>query len=1069
MVGVAKLPETRSDPMLQMNGTLTVADGGMANLFETYFNGKNFATSQHGPDRYNSKTHFHLEDQPSVFKDMGQILLNLANQGMSWVNSPNFMPVTYSEVLEESWVTVRFDKLVFPEQVPNESVSRVFGISKERVIARKKRFGLGIEFDVENMLKKEGQDEFALFYAKLVRVFTELVAFLSMARLAEMNVLDIYYFNDHMTRTMGFFQTQIKEEVKDTWAAHKGHQGPFPTLYKFRSRMVSENPDGGAPSHIVVQADKEGFFKFGVPGVNEFALAGPPAEGMLTTDKVLTVIQGAAVRPMPSFAQDYVEDGRTYSMLSRRAEHGNYFVWRNEMLKFAARDVNVALQGYLSFFSETENNMFKHQATTLNENCGRWEVDGRLHHFHTGLENDQFTFRDSQGQWRGCRVIGDMNPEYLSRKLMKGMVNSFMKDYDRPQLQRLHHQLNQSTDFPKTLKDMKPEDAGVIYGLANRLKVILGGDANPLFHPENMYIDIEDEAVCTVYSLFVNVFGCIQRETDVVDEPHDETTEETENSGLSNTDMNIYGNYKIVEEGVEDESDVINYEAYQEALTALQTCIQGAIKVYQTSSGKPKKMKKSEKPVDTISEDTFRRLKQCEFTVNKYLTESVGHNVNLKTHDIKSLTNFFDGFGTLSTDEKEKRMVGMDALATILQAIGSGACTWDGFLAANGISSLEELNTVLMDGRVPDSMPTNKPIWKKTMDGDEVDMEQPDRATLRKKKYTPFRLMKTFDTGANFAENEFDDVDDEFDDVEDYEGYKRTRVENDRSYDLENGQPDNVGDSDNLSRNIDRAMKDFYDTIERGVALCLLSTPVHRDVFDAMLRDDVFIPTEYLIVRPWMKYNASAVMIIQGGAGLGGATVGFPLVGIEWTVKDQTGLLHATQYCGAAIKDQKRKLTLPYMFYEGVLGGAGHEFFTEEELAKHVKNHFRTRGENAPSLLCMTIPEGSWVNPDYVALPGYLFTEEKRPHYETWAYYGRRYSFANLIGHAMTIYERMLNRNANMICFQGTQAQAAAPSGVEGNVKENKGHHGMERPGDRHIRETGSGIKEHKGISLFSR
>lgn len=267
-----------------------------------------------------------------------------------------------------------------------------------------------------------------------------------------------------------------------------------------------------------------------------------------------------------------------------------------------------------------------------------------------------------------------------------------------------------------------------------------------------------------------------------------------------------------------------------------------------------------------------------------------------------------------------------------------------------------------------------------------------------------------------------------------------------------------------MQKNMAEVMLNFPDPVERGVALALLATPIQVDVWDTMLQHNIQIPCEYVLVRPQHHLLMSDLMLCKGGRDLGETIVGYGHTGIGWKVENKSGDLHTTQWMGALIRNYAYRCIVRNVFHEESYGGGGHTFFTEQEWAQHVASDFSTPGYDRPSLLCMMVPVGSHVKEDSIYLTGFGPNdgEDSRAHYHGWRFYGLRYSFSQIRNDSATVvYEGSMGRRTNVVCFQGTQRQCGNINGDPGEMIENKGHLGIERPGDRAVRKGGVKMKPH--------
>ncbi len=912
-----------------------------------YFTGALMNGSQRTAGSRDSWTHHTLADQKRVEMEMSIIYHNLNHQMFTWVNDPSFMPVEYTDKLTKEFTVLKFDKNVFPDQTPAESVSRIFGMSKEQRTFRSKRYGLAMIFEVDNMMTPEGQEEFAMTAAKITTVFVEHIAFLSLSRLLSPNSEDIFYQNQYGTPTIASKLNQIKTEIEETFAGHKTSAGPFPTTWKYRQEMIRNNPDGGAPNYVILNPDKQGLFKFGMARTSEYNRAGPPAEGMLTGYEELQNIQGMSFRGLPSFAQDVIEDGKPYSMLTRRAEIGNYFVWRNKMLEFKPEEINIALQGYIYVWSEPSDGLEKIQMKSLVQHCGRWDDQGNLHEdFHQGVENDLFTFCDPQtNEWRRCDTIQDMDPKFI-KPIIKTMTKAIIdRNVDNPV-----QVFDTAVETPWDLAALHPEQKKAVQ-FVRKLFAVLGGQEN------NMMVGVDPNNIESFAAMFARAF---------------------------NKDANTGGVDIAAGAGLGDELGEVGG-------TLLNDHRENAGGINYTVD--PAVIEECLAVFGDVDDAVTGRL-------NDYLARAkAGTQMDVSKEMFVAITQLMRG----ARRNQLKSVRDLTAFITYIQG--------------KTLDELVELQVAYKD------WPTNT---KNAVQGSMfVQNETLDNALRDQTGVTKKAKLAKFN-----------------------------EMEEDSNAWLNHRYIDSI----------------FFDDFHKGVARLILGAPITLDVFLAMIENDVPPPMEFVLLRPHMVYRSSAVVLVQGGKELGGASVGYPHVGISWTVQDKTGELHVTQWGSAYIRDYRRRCIIPFMFYEGTLGGANADLITMPQWNQYVDDGFYSDDPNCPAILACAIPIGSAVRKDVLSTIGTMWDDVREDiHYHSAVYYGKAYRLNDLRGDSKTLFERMVNQLPNTMCFQGTQVQCGGVDGSAGTPIENRGHHGIERPGDLLIRQTGMSVRENMTAPLVCR
>ena len=258
-----------------------------------------------------------------------------------------------------------------------------------------------------------------------------------------------------------------------------------------------------------------------------------------------------------------------------------------------------------------------------------------------------------------------------------------------------------------------------------------------------------------------------------------------------------------------------------------------------------------------------------------------------------------------------------------------------------------------------------------------------------------------------------------------------------------------------------------HDIVGRAIALAYLSTPIHRDVFDTMLGENIHLPTEYLVLRPWMGYAMSAMVVAEGGVAMGESIYGYGDTKMSWATKNKSGDLHRTEWFGAIMYDYFKRIVIRHAFYEACHGGAGHRFYTDEHIARYITDREEYDvNEERPSILVCSIPYGSDVRNEALDICGKIWSTDQL-NYATAAFYKIRYMFAKMNNQYKSLLQSVDRPRKNTVTFQGTSCQCGNINGDPGPLIENKGHHGKERPGSAGIRRNGMTIMSPNAPSFY--
>jgi len=1104
------------------DGKLSVsADGGLGQFIHNYFNSSMFqGMSMHGQDRENSRTHFILGDQQAALSDLNVVIRNMENMHYLWVNQ-ELMPIRYTTDLQTEFTIVRFDKRATPEETPAESISRMLNISKESFIQRSRRYGLGAKFESDQIGTPQGQKEFVMFVTKISKVFAEHAALLGLSKILMPNAADLYYYNKYGNQSMVSRLNQIMLEVDTTFVGHKNEDGPLEEIYRCTQLMLQMNTDGGPVTHCMFSPEKMPLFKFAMTKLS--------TKDEVLSGNALQSIQDLKYRPFPSFPADMVEIGREFSMLTRRIEIGNRFIWRNEMLKFAPTDTNIRLQGYINLFDENRDNLATLGVDDLNKYDPRWDADtGFLRSDHEDTKNDLYTYKTIGGRVTACRIIGDMNPDFLPQDYLESVVGVFLKGIDVVQMEEDLVIWASGAMPPVVLKRLRD--------FMRKARITFGDDKHLLFKTENLLAPLADIAGQhepaedrLLRSFMYNLFGAIRGAWLF---PWQVAAGAGAVAGAAPPPVpRMFGGI-VPPAGLNDGfvdpnapgADPISgkYRAANERLTFdVATAIDERLEALQVLFGRADLAVRPGMSVDRIAQigrvnilargaagafqfldlpTMVQRMGTMRRTLAAYSAPGV-FSSNLSNNDFGVIRQGLE----VMLDAGHAAAVGniaacqtaamlwfkrLEHLVQCFQLAGTDAgyelddvLIENGFYDANAAAAAAPVvipaGQIFRAGVHPDpAVNTNVfrlpaaavaggaaaiaqvPLrdfshymarlnvagwtahadWFPAVVADQIMPEGTVNVTHSSDILAPacFGGITSFHVRPETEEDDFDTA-----------RRKRARDEMD----------DTLGDNNNLRHNTARMTGIFASNVEVGVGRLLLLTAIHRDVFSAMLKKNIHIPSEFVIWRPHMTYQTSAVVLFQAQGGVGAVNCGYPNAALGKNVMDKTLYFHVTQWVGPMVPDYRRRMILPYVFYEGRLGGAGSEFFDQRTWSEFIDANWFTSDPNGPSLIPTSIPIGSKVRPTFSDYRGKAFNDETEYHYHSHEVYGKLLAWRDLNGESLSIMERMNNFNPNTLCFQGTQVQVGKVDGSPGLPVENLGHHGMERPGDRFMRERGSTVK----------
>jgi len=1114
MATIANLPST-SDKGQYYGGWLTQNgngqystgnDTGMEQWFATYFNGSNAPTSQYGPGHRDQRGHYNLPDHKAVLADLEPVIYKWITGALSFINNPDFFPAFYSEKLEFSQSVVEFSGPVYVEEEPEESVARTFGIKRSQITFRCKRYGLAYEWSVDNMMRPEGREEFLLFTGKISNAFAENIAMLSLMRLLEPRTEDVFYMNLYGGSNYMNTMKRLEDEKDKTFSGHKTSAGIFPVLWTEREDMIRKYPDGGAPNYCMIDGRYQVMWKFNMERVSDVSRAGPSALGMLTGTTVLDDIQGMKVVTLPPFATDTWDGEEGIQLLNRSVRIGNFHPWRNKMLDFKPEAVNIATQGYIYLLDEPSNlNPVKKSWVDLNRADFHWDTNGRFKATLDGEENHPFTYLNQYGDWVRARYIGDFKPHALNRRIINGMVQTTMNHFRKMGIQDIINKIKGGVVLTQ-------DESRMFHAFVKKLEKLFGGSNNIVFNDENLVAVNGNETTDQKKSrsVLLNLFGIdafapvvapapgvnlvftagLSDENLVVSDQHFAQFTAGLADVVSTTDgkyevdqnfKNLMGNVgsrlaqlktsinRIANPAVAAPAAIARpaaFGAHDVNVAAIDVGI-GAFDVPAGDRPNPKTITTAA-PTPERQNSMVQIIDRMIHNAFVYQSLNEGDSCNLSVYNAYNLDQLImaiNGAAGLNAAAKLAHVPRLDAIVTIMQAVGQSVTVEDQLksarehfyqLGVDNAADVQDLATRLVQGNIVvadienllqvRSLPTDKPV-----------VQLFDTAFRNVKKWDVYNYS---DVRTRYGQG------------------KRNPMANERStrrYDLKavSTSTPSVGDNDNFSENVAKAAMEISlsGDVERAIFFCILATPCMRDVYENLLVNDIFVPVEYVLHQPNKVYRTSSPCMVQGGKDLGFATYAYPNCALAMSAMNMTGYLHVTEHHGAVLKNPKRRRLLFHVLYRDTMGGSSARFMTRREFESLKDNQWEWGGEeSAGSIIPISVSVGSYIAEEKMDVRGKFFPEQETTlHYETAGYLTKELGLADIVSSDhLTIMERTSRPVMNTVEWRGTSAQADSPSGEPRDIRENLGHHGMERPGDNRMRRGGLEVRSGTIPPLFN-
>jgi hypothetical protein len=1027
-------------------------DGGFGQFTDKYFNVDAFTNQTTVGATSAQVTRFDLADQAAVLRDYTLILKRWQMKNWSWVNVPGFIPVEYTTDLTHEVTFVEFTENQHPEVAPMEVPPRYITLSRRTVIETSRNFNLGFPFNNRQMATPAGQEEFAMFSARITQLFTELVARMSLVKLFRPHPLDDYFYNpSDNAMSLPQILDCLADEKDVAFCGNASKFGAFPIIYEKARQMDFINPDGGWPNKVLFNPSKNTLFKFEVDPETR------PPGFMMSADGVQTMF-GMEFRAVPIFTQSQTkQDTDVGSLLATRVEFGNTVPCRWDLLNYDKDKISIASQGVRSVYSENADGPVDKSYVDLNRNDSRWDPEtGFLHDNHKGIEKDMYTYLDVETRdWVPCRVVGDMKPDSndgtspgLTDRALRGMVKTFTKSMD---IAKLGDYIDQAINWAPggDAANFPREQRNALLAFASRAMVTLGGTKNPLFRG---YTPEQGDRPRWAFARIMRSIFKTELHEDFFPQGapgHPAVPDRQTRQAARDARLGIHGpagriaGRAVVQAGADevvdgdmgfgDTSDEITgqYERpagtnYNEIMASLDEIERLAVRVGRDSL------------IPKL--DRFTKL------LNRYFSDET-ESSNLSTEDFEVIKNGFQWIASdLNIGRVEKRIAFLEHYVGCLQKAGSYSAVGvsvEDVLARNGFEHANVLYAQTLGGNVWDN------DWFDGMNDENVPaMDNINERFVPGTRRNPRNI---------------------------YEDIESFHVKEDpRALDQDQGStqrrridlPEMVGDNANISANVDRVNRMYYDPIEKAVALMVLLVPIHRDVYTEMMENDIIIPHEWVIVQHQMEYETEGVCIVQAGTeGIGRAMLSYPAAEIGSSAMEMAGMMHVAQFI-SVVTDHRRRWIIPHIFYRKCLGGASMEIYTPEEYEAHRLRQYFSEGYDRPSAVPVSIPVGSHVN-GTLFIAGYLSeTEETRPHYASYQFYGRHLGWDKFDPDTACLYQRIQTKKPNGLCFEGTWA-GYTMDGRHTNIHENQGHHGQERPGDREVRQRGTKVRVTQGSNLF--
>jgi len=1110
-------------PMLEQDnkfGPVGHQQTPLSTFFNNYFPTANEQYYTPGPGRFDTRSELVLADSEQVFKDLGIVIRELARDNALWVNQ-SLMPIEVTDKIEFQVTVLRFDDVVTLEQTPAFGTSRTLDFFKDKTMVRNKRWGKALTFELDMMLRKEGQEIFTMQLSRIIRAFKDHASYIALNALFSYNKSDRNYFRTNAALANLVNMQHYQREIDEFGCFNKSLSRGFGVMYRYANAI--ENVNGIRPQFAIIPVEKQGLFKFGINKMNEHYRGGQNAVTQFMNGEEIASLQGISLRPSPCFPQHVFDNNEPVNLLSNIVTTGEYLVYEDLGRKFG-KEYSTGKHAYIDCFSQSARGWRRIWVQEMNRHNGRWDSDGNLHYDHWQLIHgnvvqgqsfeelsDQYIYHDKiTGSYKVCHYIGDMEKEHLSDEYLKSIVLTAHGRYPR---------LNELKSVINELKNFKDDDDGVVIlkkmmdeltPFVKYLSQRLGGAKNPVFDLSRFSQTNLGRTYVEVLHFFRNCFnvyspvagqnvgvGGGDYDFNVNNGPAEFGFIQT-NSAPSTQGDNDEDDFDF-SAGVEgEEEDVpVTKEEFDRIIKLLYTDFLSRSNYITESTLDLQKKKKMDdifagiklmynnKPDDaykcnswfnlplkvmaTIVSDTviesaellttiykdgyysaifaLKTVKEISEAYTKGLTEVLQYKDDkdaVKTTP-QNLIETFGYLGKIHMDNNFMPILKKKYPSSPPVAPSSSSARGASRPPSSSASGARPPSSSRMGGPSSSRMggpppPTNiaeiETLLINTIEGYIHNIgEQNPFSGLSSSGGKPYRNDSKTTSKRRTSK-------------------KQGRMTSDDDY----VQDDYIfmRPKSTMSINAERVFDKFQCPVERAVAFAVLSTPIHRDVFESMYDHDVIVPTWYILARPWQVDQMSGMCLAIGGKQTGTTYISEVHVTMSWKSVNQSGDLHATQWIGAVLNDPNRRAIIRTAFNDRYLQGANHDLWTDEELYQHATvNKFYSEDPKIPSFIVLSIAANSKWNEDIMSLKGKI-TQHDNLHYSSCNYYNVRHQFGLIHTDSISVVESYGQREAvNVIMFQGSQRQVGNVNGDVGETVENRGHHGHQQPDRCDVRMNG--------------
>ena len=149
------------------------------------------------------------------------------------------------------------------------------------------------------------------------------------------------------------------------------------------------------------------------------------------------------------------------------------------------------------------------------------------------------------------------------------------------------------------------------------------------------------------------------------------------------------------------------------------------------------------------------------------------------------------------------------------------------------------------------------------------------------------------------------------------------------------------------------------DTVDHLIGLALLTSLIHQDTLESMHANDVIVPLDVLLVRPFMEFEMNHGILTKSGRSTGATYVGHSDFQLGDDVQSKLHYGNYTFYAKALVTNPKNVVLLKNIFISNYLGGFNTQFWNADNGGLQDKHEEIFSMSDRPSIFSMLIPCGS--------------------------------------------------------------------------------------------------------------